>query len=103
MGYSEKLNLDRSSGDDSMEEYVESKQIDSKYSSDDVGDKLEKSEMHVAKEESPVDVVGNVSVDEKEMSIENKTRSAVPAEKRKLNGGSCILSLLNNLLQVFML
>ncbi|MFS8018587.1 putative transcription regulator SAP family [Helianthus anomalus] len=43
VGSSEKLNLDRSSGDDSMEEdALESKQVDSKFSSDEVGNKSEK-------------------------------------------------------------
>eukprot|EP00257_Ricinus_communis_P021286 XP_015580734.1 apoptotic chromatin condensation inducer in the nucleus [Ricinus communis] len=87
VGYSEKLNLDRSSGDDSMEEdALESKQIDSKYNSDDIEIKSEKSEMDVVKEENLIDDVGNnLSIDEKEMGAESKTRPAVPAEKRKLN------------------
>ena len=43
MGSPEKLNLDRSSGDDSMEDDVsETKQIDSKFSSQDIGDINEK-------------------------------------------------------------
>ncbi|KAF2284088.1 hypothetical protein GH714_018905 [Hevea brasiliensis] len=94
VGYSEKLNLDRSSGDDSMEEdVVESKQIDSNYNSDDVGDKSEKSGMHVVNEENTVDVVGsNLSLDQKEMNVENKTLPAVPAEKRKLNDQDAVES-----------
>ncbi|XP_065873387.1 uncharacterized protein [Euphorbia lathyris] len=87
VGYSEKLNLDRSSGDDSMEEdVVESKQIDSMYNSDDVGNKIDKSEIHVVKEEILVDVPENhLSTDEKEMHVENQTRPSLPSEKRKLN------------------
>ncbi|XVF17178.1 hypothetical protein REPUB_Repub10bG0097200 [Reevesia pubescens] len=87
MGYSEKLNLDRSSGDDSMEEDVlESKQIDSKCSTDEIGEKSEKNEAPIIKEENPVDVVGDgLSSDKKEVFVENKSRSSVPAEKRKLH------------------
>ncbi|GAV68218.1 hypothetical protein CFOL_v3_11721 [Cephalotus follicularis] len=87
VGYSEKLNLDRSSGDDSMEEDVlESKQIDSSHSSDEVVDRDEKSEVPVIKEESPVDVVGDgLSTDNKDILVENKSRPAVVAEKRKFH------------------
>ncbi|KAF3440171.1 hypothetical protein FNV43_RR18450 [Rhamnella rubrinervis] len=69
VGYSEKLNLDRSSGDDSMEEDVlESKQIDSKYNSDDVGDRIEKiKDSLVKEEESHVDVVGDDFATDKRM------------------------------------
>ncbi|KAK6258929.1 hypothetical protein SCA6_013403 [Theobroma cacao] len=82
MGYSEKLNLDRSSGDDSMEEDVlDSKQIDSKCSTEEMGEKSVKNELPILKEESPVDVVGDgLSAD-----VENKSRSTVPVEKRKLH------------------
>ncbi|XWS44873.1 hypothetical protein CRYUN_Cryun15aG0086900 [Craigia yunnanensis] len=91
MGYSEKLNLDRSSGDDSMEEDVlESKQIDSKCSTDEMGERSERNEARTIKEESPVDVdvVGvedGLSADKKDIFVENKSRSSVPAEKRKLH------------------
>ncbi|XWS29488.1 hypothetical protein CRYUN_Cryun24cG0033100 [Craigia yunnanensis] len=87
MGYSEKLNLDRSSGDDSMEEDVlESKQIDSKCSTDEMGEKSEKNEAPIRKEESPVDVVGDgLSADKNDVFVENKTCSSVPVEKRKLH------------------
>lgn len=86
VGYSEKLNLDRSSGDDSMEEDVlESKQIDSKYNSEEVEIKIEKS--HVVKEESHVAVLGDaLSVEKKEVHVESKSHPAAPAEKRKFNG-----------------
>ncbi|XWS41513.1 hypothetical protein CRYUN_Cryun17cG0088200 [Craigia yunnanensis] len=87
MGYSEKLNLDRSSGDDSMEEDVlESKQMDSKCRTDEMGEKSEKNEGPVIKEDSPVDVVGDgLSADKKDVFVENKSCSSVPAEKRKLH------------------
>ncbi|KAJ0040385.1 hypothetical protein Pint_26674 [Pistacia integerrima] len=87
VGYSEKLNLDRSSGDDSMEEDVlESKQIDSKDSFDEVRDRSEKDEVSVVKEDSPVDVVGDgLSDDKKDVQVENKSHPVVAAEKRKIN------------------
>ncbi|KAG4211933.1 hypothetical protein ERO13_A02G133000v2 [Gossypium hirsutum] len=87
MAYSEKLNLDRSSGDDSMEEDVlESKQIDSKCSTDEMGDKSEKNRAPIVKEKSPVGVLrDDLSIDKKDTLVENKSRSFVPAEKRKLH------------------
>ncbi|KAG6775441.1 hypothetical protein POTOM_018892 [Populus tomentosa] len=88
VGYSEKLNLDRSSGDDSMEEDVlESKQIDSKYNTDEVGDKCKiKNELPSVKEENLVNVTGkDLSTDQKEIHVENRTCPVAPMEKRKLN------------------
>ncbi|KAK8577984.1 hypothetical protein V6N13_076658 [Hibiscus sabdariffa] len=86
MAYSEKLNLDRSSGDDSMEEDVlESKQIDSKCSADEMGVKIGKNRAPTIKEESSVCVVDDLSADKKDIYIENKSHSFVPAEKRKLH------------------
>ncbi|KAL6222992.1 hypothetical protein ACLB2K_006382 [Fragaria x ananassa] len=87
VGYSEKLNLERSSGDDSMDEDVlDNKQFDSKYSSDYVGDKAEKTEVPTAVEDSHVDVVGDdMSSDKVDTSDDNKNHPALPAEKRKLN------------------
>ncbi|KAK8577982.1 hypothetical protein V6N13_076656 [Hibiscus sabdariffa] len=85
MAYSEKLNLDRSSGDDSMEEdMLESKQIDSKCSTDEMGIKSEKNGTSSIKEKSSVGVVDVLSAD-KDIFVENKSRSSVPAEKRKLH------------------
>ncbi|KAM0056008.1 putative transcription regulator SAP family [Helianthus debilis subsp. tardiflorus] len=73
VGSSEKLNLDRSSGDNSMEEdALESKQVDSKFSSDEVGNKSEK-----------VDVKEDDSVD---AMVEDKTAPSVTSTKRKPNG-----------------
>ncbi|XP_071724742.1 uncharacterized protein [Rutidosis leptorrhynchoides] len=85
-GSSEKLNLDRSSGDDSMEEDVlESKQIESKYNSDEVGNKNE-SKVSVVNEEINEDVIGvEVSADGKGSPVEKKSQPAVITEKRKLN------------------
>nr|KJB18300.1 hypothetical protein B456_003G045500 [Gossypium raimondii] len=85
--YSEKLNLDRSSGDDSMEEdMLESKQIDSKCSTDEMGDKSENNGAPIIKEKIPLgDVRDDLSVNKKDTLVENKSRSFVPAEKRKLH------------------
>ncbi|KAF8411516.1 hypothetical protein HHK36_004068 [Tetracentron sinense] len=85
-GSLEKLNLDRSSGDDSMEEDVlESKQNDSTHDIDEVGDKLELTKVCVVKEERPVDATGpDISFDKKEIPIVNKNSIAAPVEKRKL-------------------
>ncbi|XP_011021881.1 PREDICTED: apoptotic chromatin condensation inducer in the nucleus-like isoform X1 [Populus euphratica] len=88
VGYSEKLNLDRSSGDDSMEEDVlESKLIDSKYNTDEVGDKCKiKNEVPSVKEENLVNVTGkDLSTDQKEIHVENRTCPVAPMEKRRLN------------------
>ncbi|GMI67892.1 hypothetical protein HRI_000458500 [Hibiscus trionum] len=86
MAYSEKLNLDRSSGDDSMEEDVlESKQIDSKCSADEMGEKSEKNGAPIVKEKSTVGVIGDDLYADKDIFVENKSRSFVPAEKRKLH------------------
>ncbi|XP_022751040.1 apoptotic chromatin condensation inducer in the nucleus-like [Durio zibethinus] len=86
VGYSEKLNLDRSSGDDSMEEDVlESKQIYSKCTGD-MGENSDRNEALIIKEESPVNVVGDgLTADKKDVFVENKSRSAAPFEKRKLH------------------
>ncbi|TKY47630.1 Apoptotic chromatin condensation inducer [Spatholobus suberectus] len=60
VGYAEKLNLDRSSGDDSMEEDLpETKQIDSKFNVDELRDKVESTEGHIVKEENSTIVVGD--------------------------------------------
>ncbi|MBA0772281.1 hypothetical protein Gotri_007690 [Gossypium trilobum] len=73
MGYSGKLNLDRSSGDESMEEdKLETKQIDPKCTSDEIG------ENSVENEEGMPVVLGDGS------STDRKDVFDVPAEKRKL-------------------
>ncbi|KAF6149225.1 hypothetical protein GIB67_026081 [Kingdonia uniflora] len=77
----EKLNLDRSSGDDSMEEdMLDIKQIDSNHNSDEVGDRVELDVCIV--DEETVEATGGYS-DKKDISTE-KNIVAVPAEKRKL-------------------
>ncbi|KAK4799905.1 hypothetical protein SAY86_025270 [Trapa natans] len=83
--YSEKLNLDRSSGDDSMEEDVlEDKRIDSKHNDEEVGNKYEKTAVTTMKEESPIDIVGDAN--EKNIKVEDIQQSIL-SEKRKLNDG----------------
>ncbi|XP_010261185.1 PREDICTED: apoptotic chromatin condensation inducer in the nucleus [Nelumbo nucifera] len=86
VGSLEKLNLDRSSGDDSMEEDVlESKQIDSNHNSDEVGDRTDLTKVHVVKEENAIDAVGaGSSSEKKEIPAEIKNAPSVPVEKRKL-------------------
>lgn len=86
---SEKLNLDRSSGDDFMEEDVmEGKLIDSKSNSDEVGDKTEKEESPPAKEEGVVDIVGeeDLPAETKVTIVDEKNTPAASSVKRKLNG-----------------
>ncbi|KAL5703885.1 hypothetical protein ACHQM5_022380 [Ranunculus cassubicifolius] len=87
-GSSEKLNLDRSSGDDSMEEDVlESKQVESNHV-DEVEDRSEETKDHVMKEASPVGGIGaGFSPSVKNVSTENSS-ATVPAEKRKLEDQS---------------
>ena len=96
MGSSEKLNLDRSSGDDSMEDDIlESKQIDSKYNSDEVGNRSEQTEVPLVREEIHANIVGDVpSADTKEVHVEPKNKPVPPPEKRKLQGKLCILRFL---------
>lgn len=84
MVYSEKLNLDRSSGDDSMEEDVlDGKQIDSK-DKPDRRHKNEQPSINVVKEDAFVDVVGDdSSAGEKDVHAERKlSPAAVPSLKR---------------------
>ena len=94
-GIQKKLNLDRSSGNDSMEEDVlESKQVESKYRSDDLGDGGEKIEVSDVNEGGHVDFVGDdISADKKD--VDDKDRPFAAAEKRKLNGEFCSHSFLN--------
>ncbi|KAF5196261.1 Apoptotic chromatin condensation inducer in the nucleus [Thalictrum thalictroides] len=85
-GSSEKLNLDRSSGDDSMEEDVlESKQVESNHVPDDIEDKSEPIKDHVMIEGSPVGATGvGFSPNRKDEATESKSSGAPFAEKRKL-------------------
>ncbi|WOG93710.1 hypothetical protein DCAR_0312997 [Daucus carota subsp. sativus] len=78
----EKLNLDRSSGDDSIEEDpLESKQIESKSLSDVAGDKREKVEVTVVRQDFPIDAMVVESVPDG--IAENKNVTAVASMKRK--------------------
>lgn len=86
---SEKLNLDRSSGDDFMEEdAMEGKQIDSKSNSDEVEVKTEKEESPPAKEEGVVDIVGeeDLPAETKVTIVDEKNTPAASSLKRKLDG-----------------
>ncbi|GAB2278625.1 hypothetical protein Dimus_013303 [Dionaea muscipula] len=87
LGSSEKLNLDRSSGDDSMEEVAsESKQIDSTYKPSEGGEKNEESVIPMVKEDNRVDVIGDdLFVEKKNVHVENKSGIAMPNEKRRLS------------------
>ncbi|XP_059624327.1 uncharacterized protein LOC132267243 [Cornus florida] len=93
VGSSEKLNLDRSSGEDSMEEdALESKQIDSKYNTDEVGDRSEKTEVHVVKEDGLANVMRvDIPADKKDSHGENKKAlAAAPTVKRKLHDQAAV-------------
>ncbi|KAI3704336.1 hypothetical protein L1987_74554 [Smallanthus sonchifolius] len=80
VGSSEKLNLHRSSGDDSMEEDAY-KQIDSKFNSAEVGNKSEKIEV---KEDDSVHVMVEDATDDKNfVAVEDKTAPSVTSTKRK--------------------
>ncbi|OEL27023.1 hypothetical protein BAE44_0011958 [Dichanthelium oligosanthes] len=82
-GSPEKLNLDRSSGDESMEEDVmEIKQVESNMKSDDLREKTELNSEDVKAVTLPDSVVEASSVDTKEVIAEEKT--AASTEKRKI-------------------
>ncbi|KAJ8765469.1 hypothetical protein K2173_014591 [Erythroxylum novogranatense] len=85
---SEKLNLDRSSGDDSLEDDVlESKPIDSKYDPDEVGDKTEKNEVITGMVKNLAEGVGNdLCTEQKEVHDDGNILSPAPLEKRKFDG-----------------
>lgn len=84
----EKLSLDRSSGDDSMEEDVlESKQIEYKSVSDQTRDLVEKSELATLEEDNIVDVVGgDKTVEAIVDNAEDKKGAALTSLKRKFGG-----------------
>jgi len=86
-GSPEKLNLDRSSGDESMEEDVmESKQIESKKNSDERERKDDIKE-DIAEVANLIDaVVGGASPEKKDMLSEEENKPAAAAEKRKAEG-----------------
>ncbi|KAK1403743.1 Apoptotic chromatin condensation inducer in the nucleus [Heracleum sosnowskyi] len=80
--FSEKLNLDRSSGDDSIEEDpLESKQVESKSTSDEADDKREKMEVTIVRGDLPVDVMVVDTIPDGK--VENKNVTAVASMKRK--------------------
>ncbi|KAK4264873.1 hypothetical protein QN277_025995 [Acacia crassicarpa] len=82
VGYSEKLNLDRSSGEDSMEEDLpESKQFDSKLQDVELRNKKENSEVPILKEESDSKDVGDVAPAGKGFTHQDSEIHSV--EKRK--------------------
>ncbi|MCI30423.1 apoptotic chromatin condensation inducer in the nucleus-like, partial [Trifolium medium] len=84
VGYPEKLNLDRSSGDDSMEEDLpESKQIDSKFNVDELGVKGESVEMPIVKEECATAVVGEGLSAEKGGTDHNNNIPSVSLVKKQ--------------------
>lgn len=80
--FSEKLNLDRSSRDNSREDYLlENKQMESKSLSVGAVDKIERNEVTVAREEFPVDaMVDNTGTDGE---IEQKMVPGIASTKRK--------------------
>ncbi|XP_028755107.1 apoptotic chromatin condensation inducer in the nucleus-like isoform X2 [Neltuma alba] len=84
-GYLEKLNLDRSSGEDSMEEDLpESKQFDSKLHDAELRNKMENSEVPIVKEESDSKDVGDVVSAGKDFTHQDSDmHPAVSVEKRK--------------------
>ncbi|XP_071732297.1 uncharacterized protein [Rutidosis leptorrhynchoides] len=81
VGSPEKLNLDRSSGDDSLEEdTLESKQVDS------IGDTSEKSEVPIVTENQPLDMmVEDVPAAKNTESIDDRSDPAPAATKRRLH------------------
>lgn len=87
VGYPEKLNLDRSSGDDSMEEDLpETKQIDSKFNVDELREKVESIEEPIVKEESRTIAVGDGVSGGKMDTLQDIDISPVaPTEKRKFH------------------
>ncbi|KAG8373331.1 hypothetical protein BUALT_Bualt11G0013100 [Buddleja alternifolia] len=86
-GPPEKLNLDRSSGDDSMEEDIlESKHVEYNSNSDKIEDNVEKSEMPIVKEDIDVDVVGlDKPVETKVADAEIETLPVQASVKRKFH------------------
>ncbi|XP_062211424.1 formin-like protein 5 [Phragmites australis] len=91
VGSPEKLNLDRSSGDESMDEDVmEVKQVESNMKSDDLMGKTELSSEDVKEVTLPASVVEASSVDTKEVIAEEKP--AASAEKRKLEAEETVAS-----------
>ncbi|XP_021752683.1 actin cytoskeleton-regulatory complex protein PAN1-like [Chenopodium quinoa] len=94
LGSSEKLNLDRSSCDDSMEEdALESKHIDSNYKFEEVVEKNEKIEVTTIEEERPIATMDiDVPIIEKGTDHENNVVAASSTDKRKLADQEAVLN-----------
>ncbi|KAH9622048.1 hypothetical protein KSS87_020353 [Heliosperma pusillum] len=93
LGSSEKLNLDRSSGDDSMEEdALESKQIHTN-NIEDVGKSTEKNEATTVKAESPVAIAMDTDLPaEKKVIHDKKNDVATLSDKRKFPDEEAIVN-----------
>ncbi|KAI3911543.1 hypothetical protein MKW92_052412 [Papaver armeniacum] len=79
----EKLNLDRITGDECMDEDIsESRHVESKHNSDEMGKKNSLLEVNDVKEENHVGVMRD-SISDKGISLERKISHGVPAENRK--------------------
>ncbi|KAK9713429.1 hypothetical protein RND81_06G026400 [Saponaria officinalis] len=91
---SEKLNVDQSSGNDSMEEdALESKQINSNYNSEDVGEKTEKFKVTTFKAESPVASTMDTDLPaEKKVIHDLNNELATLSDKRKLSEEESVLN-----------
>ncbi|KAL3527805.1 hypothetical protein ACH5RR_012461 [Cinchona calisaya] len=87
LGSSEKLNLDRSSGNDFMEEdVIEGKQMDLKADSDEMGVEAGKVEAPTVNDGGVVDNVGEDLPPESKIAyVDDKNVLAAPSTKRKLN------------------
>ncbi|XP_026395868.1 uncharacterized protein LOC113290482 [Papaver somniferum] len=80
----EKLNLDRSTGDESMEEHIsESRHVESKHNSDEMREKNSLPEVNDVKQENHVGLTRD-SISDKGISPEGKMSHGVPCEKQKL-------------------
>uniref|UniRef100_A0A6V7QWA4 SAP domain-containing protein n=1 Tax=Ananas comosus var. bracteatus TaxID=296719 RepID=A0A6V7QWA4_ANACO len=92
VGSPEKLNLDRSSGDESMDEDVtDSKPIESRLMSNEKGGTIEISEgLAVTGETLVEDIIVRSSSDEKDAVVEEETKPPAPVEKRKLEDKEAI-------------
>lgn len=85
---SEKLNLDRTSGDDDLveDDALESKQIVSNYNSDKEVDMEEKMEVSVVEEALADDMQDDIPVDDEDILEENINPPAALTVKRKIHG-----------------
>nr|GEY78112.1 hypothetical protein [Tanacetum cinerariifolium] len=87
-----KLSLDPSSGVDSMEEHVlETKQINSKFTSQHIGYVNEKTQVPPFKEGEPLDVMANdTHAPKNDESAKDTSDYAAVSTKRKLNDNVCL-------------